>query len=75
MEELFINFLFINKILKYFTFSIFIMSKKELSDEELEEELDKAFKESERLRDHCGTPLPSNKEVGIQRTNVKLKKD
>ena len=51
------------------------MSKKELSDEELEEELDKAFKESERLRDHCGTALPTNKEVGVQRTDVKLKKD
>jgi len=51
------------------------MSDKKLTDEELEEELDKAFKENERLRDHCGTPMPSNKEVGIQRTNVKLKKD
>jgi len=51
------------------------MSDKELTDEELEEELDKAFKENERLRDHCGTALPTNKEVGIQRTNIKLKKD
>ncbi|MFX0000305.1 MAG: hypothetical protein ACFE9Q_09505 [Candidatus Hodarchaeota archaeon] len=51
------------------------MTKNEISDDELEEELDKAFKESERLRDHCGTPLPSNKEVGIQRTDVKIKKD
>ncbi len=51
------------------------MSDKELTDEELEEELDHAFKENERLRDHCGTPMPSNKEVGVQRTNVKLKKD
>ncbi len=51
------------------------MSDKELTDDDLEKELDKAFKESERLRDHCGTALPSNKEVGIQRTNVKLKKD
>ncbi|MFX1302279.1 MAG: hypothetical protein ACFFBV_12005 [Promethearchaeota archaeon] len=50
------------------------MTDEEISDEELEEELDKAFKESERLRDHCGTPLPTNKEVGIQRTDVKLKK-
>ncbi len=50
------------------------MTNEEISDEELEEELDKAFKESERLRDHCGTPLPSNKEVGVQRTDVKLKK-
>jgi len=51
------------------------MTDEEMSDEELEEELDKAFKESERLKDHCGTLLPSNKEVGVQRTGVKLKKD
>ena len=51
------------------------MPEKDITDEELEEELDKAFKENERLKDHCGTPLPTNKEVGIQRTNVKLKKD
>jgi len=50
------------------------MPDEELSDDELEDELDKALKESERLRDHCGTPLPSNREVGIQRTDVKLKK-
>lgn len=46
-----------------------------MTDDELEEELDKAFKDSERLKDHCGTPMPINKEVGIQRTDVKLKKD
>ena len=51
------------------------MSDKEMTDDELEKELDKAFNESERLKDHCGTPMPSNKEVGIQRTDVKLKKD
>ncbi|MFX1310190.1 MAG: hypothetical protein ACFE9M_08340 [Promethearchaeota archaeon] len=51
------------------------MPDKEITDEELEEELDKAFKESERLRDHCGTALPSSKEVGVQRTDVKLKKE
>ena len=51
------------------------MTDNEMSDDELEEELDKAFKESERLKDHCGTPLPTNKEVGIQRTDVKLKKE
>ncbi len=49
------------------------MSDKEITDDELEDELDKAFKESERLRDHCGSPIPSNKEVGVQRTDVKLK--
>lgn len=51
------------------------MSEKEITDEELEDELDKAFKENERLKDQCGTPVPSNKEVGVQRTNVKLKED
>jgi hypothetical protein len=51
------------------------MTGKEMSDDELEDELDKAFKESERQRDHCGSALPSNKEVGIQRTDVKLKKE
>ncbi len=51
------------------------MSKKDLSDEELEDELDKAFIANEKSRDNCGSALPSNKEVGIQRTDVKLKKD
>jgi hypothetical protein len=51
------------------------MSEKELTDEELEAELDKAFKENERLKDNCGTPISSNKEVGVQRTDVKLKED
>ena len=50
------------------------MSDKDLSDDDLEKELDKAFKENEAKRDNCGTPIPSNKEVGIQRTGVKLKK-
>ncbi|MHA1150422.1 MAG: hypothetical protein ACTSR8_19560 [Promethearchaeota archaeon] len=50
------------------------MSKKDLSDEELEKELDKAFKENETKRDHCGTALPTSKETGIQRSDVKLKK-
>ncbi|MFX1365666.1 MAG: hypothetical protein ACFFCE_02000 [Promethearchaeota archaeon] len=51
------------------------MTDNDITDDELEEELDKAFKESERLRDHCGSPIPSNKEVGVQRTDVKIKKD
>ncbi|MFX0004369.1 MAG: hypothetical protein ACFE9C_13795 [Candidatus Hodarchaeota archaeon] len=50
------------------------MTDNEMTDDELEDELDKAFKESERLRDHCGTALPSNKEVGVQRNDVKIKK-
>ena len=45
-----------------------------MSDDELDDELDKAFKENESKRDTCGTALHSSKEVGIQRTNVKLKK-
>ncbi|MHA2006932.1 MAG: hypothetical protein ACXABO_02950 [Promethearchaeota archaeon] len=51
------------------------MPEKEISDEELEAELDKAFKENQANQDNCGTALPSNREVGIQRTDVKLKKD
>ncbi len=51
------------------------MSDKEISDDELEEELEEAFRANEAKRDHCGTALPSSKEVGIQRTNVKLKED
>jgi hypothetical protein len=51
------------------------MPDKELTDEELEDELDKAFKANEAKRDNCGTPMPINKEVGVQRTEVKLKKE
>ncbi|MFW9876011.1 MAG: hypothetical protein ACFFG0_23155 [Candidatus Thorarchaeota archaeon] len=51
------------------------MGNNEMTDEDLERELDKAFKENEAKRDRCGTPLPSNREVGVQRTDVKLKKD
>ena len=50
------------------------MPEKEIDDDELEEELERAFKASEAKRDHCGTALPSSKEVGVQRTNVKVKK-
>ncbi|MBY9020616.1 MAG: hypothetical protein KGD67_06140 [Candidatus Lokiarchaeota archaeon] len=51
------------------------MPNKELTEEEIEEELDKAFKASETKKDNCGTPIPTNKEVGLQRTGVKLKKE
>ncbi|MHA2398317.1 MAG: hypothetical protein ACXADU_05450 [Promethearchaeota archaeon] len=51
------------------------MPDNEMTEEELEAELDKAFKENEAKQDNCGSPLPSNKEVGIQRTDVKLKTD
>jgi hypothetical protein len=47
----------------------------EMSDEELEAELDKAFKENEAKQDNCGKPMPSNQEVGVQRTDVKIKKE
>jgi hypothetical protein len=49
------------------------MTEKEMTDEELDDELDKAFKANEAKRDHCGTPIPSNREVGLQRDSVKLK--
>ncbi|MBD3254036.1 MAG: hypothetical protein GF383_03045 [Candidatus Lokiarchaeota archaeon] len=51
------------------------MSKKDLSDDELEEELDRAFKKAEGQKDKCGTAIPTNREIGIQRDNVKLKKE
>ena len=51
------------------------MTDKDITDEELEKDLDKAFKANEAKRDHCGTAIPSSKEVGIQRDNVKLKKE
>ena len=51
------------------------MTDKEMTDEELEDELDKAFKANETNRDNCGTLLPKSKELGVQRTGVKLKKE
>jgi hypothetical protein len=51
------------------------MTKKEYTEEELEKEIDKAFKEDQAKQDHCGTAIPPNREVGIQRTNVKLKEE
>jgi hypothetical protein len=51
------------------------MPENEMTDDELEEELEKALKTNEAKRDHCGTALPTNREVGIQRTDVKIKKD
>ncbi len=47
----------------------------ELTDDELEDELDKAFKANDGKKDNCGSPIPPNKEVGVQRTGAKLKKD
>ena len=51
------------------------MPNKELTDEELEAELDKAFSTNEGKKDNCGSPIPSNREVGLQRTGAKLKKE
>lgn len=51
------------------------MPENEITDDELEEELEEALKANEAKRDHCGTALPTNREVGIQRTDVKIKKD
>ena len=66
---------FIKLIFIYMSAIIYIMTGKEMTEEELEKEMDKAFKESEAKKDHCGTAIPTSKEVGIQRTNVKLKED
>jgi hypothetical protein len=49
--------------------------KKKWTEEELDKEMEKALKADEAKKDHCGTALPTSKEVGIQRTDVKLKKD
>ena len=51
------------------------MPEKEMTDDELEEELEKAIKANDPKRDNCGTAIPNNREVGIQRTDVKIKKD
>ena len=51
------------------------MPNKELTDDELEDELDRALKANETKKDNCGIPIPANKEVGVQRTGAKLKKD
>ncbi len=51
------------------------MTGKEITDDELEDELDEAFKANEAKRDQCGKPIPTNKEVGVQRTGAKLKKE
>lgn len=46
-----------------------------MSEDEVEEEFEKALKANEAKKDNCATPMPVNKEVGVQRQNVKLKKD
>ena len=49
------------------------MSKKEMTDEELDAEMEKASKQGEAQKDKCGTPVPGSRETGIQRDNVKMK--
>ena len=49
--------------------------KKDISDEELEKEMEKALNADEAKKDQCGTALPTSQEVGLQRSDVKLKKD
>jgi hypothetical protein len=49
------------------------MSKEDISDDELEEMLERDLQKNEAKRDNCGKPVPKNREVGVQRTNVKVK--
>ncbi len=51
------------------------MSKKELTDDEIEEELEKSWKLQESQKDQCGTALPESREIGVQRDKVKMKKE
>jgi len=69
---LFIKY-FIKIIFIYMRVIFNIMTDKLLTEDEFSKEMDKAFKDGEAKQDHCGTSLPSSKEVGIQRTDVKLK--
>ncbi|MCK4281375.1 MAG: hypothetical protein KAX10_04600 [Candidatus Lokiarchaeota archaeon] len=50
------------------------MSNKELTDKEVEEELERTFKLKEAQKNHCGTALPSSRETGLQIDKVKMKK-
>ena len=50
------------------------MSKEDLTDEEIEEMLERDLKANEAKRDNCGVAIPPNREIGIQRDQVKLKK-
>jgi len=51
------------------------MTGKEISDDELEDELDKALAANDGKKDHCGVPMQTSRETGIQRSDVKLKKE
>ena len=50
------------------------MSREDLTDEEIEEMLENDLKKNEAKRDNCGVAMPPNREIGIQRDQVKLKK-
>jgi len=49
------------------------MSKKNLTDEEIEEMLERDLKANEGKKDNCANPIPPNREVGVQRNQVKMK--
>lgn len=49
------------------------MSKEDLTDEEIEEMLEKDIKANEAKQDNCAKPIPPNREVGVQRNQVKMK--
>lgn len=48
--------------------------KKDLSDEEVEEMLERDLKANQAKQDNCGTAIPPNRETGIQKTQqMKMK--
>ena len=49
------------------------MTGKEITDDELEDELDEAFKANEAKRDQCGKPIPTNKEIDLGTLNTLVK--
>ncbi len=46
----------------------------DISDDELEKILEKELKANETRKANCGKPIPSNREIGVQRTNIKTRK-
>jgi hypothetical protein len=51
------------------------MSRKDLTDEEIEEMLERDLKANQAKQDNCAKPIPPNREVGVQRNQVKMKKE
>jgi len=47
--------------------------EEEMTDEELEEIFEQNLKRDQAQKDKCGTAIPHNREVGIQRNQVKMK--